>query len=75
MRQHRQVTAINEESGERKMFSGIYEAAAVLNVSATAVRNSLLCGGTVKGWQIYDSPENLRMRIKELERQLKKLED
>ena len=70
----RPVTAINEETGERKQFSGLYEAGKAIGAGHVQVLYALLCNQAVKGWRVYDSPKKIRERIKELEDQLTMLE-
>lgn len=74
MRQYRKVIAINEATGERKEFESVYAARKALGTSSASVVISLGVGTAVKGWKVYDSPENIRKRIAELEAQIKMLE-
>lgn len=74
MQVRRKVIAINEETGERREFSGTYEASKLLGCTNTAIRNSILDGHAVMGWRMYDTPDRIRERIKELKKQIKMLE-
>lgn len=71
---YRRITAINEQTGERKEFASIYETAKVLGTSSASVSISLAMSTAVKGWKVYDDPERIREHIKELEEQIKMLE-
>jgi len=73
-RNRRPVTAINESTGERKDFSGLYEAAKAIGSGHVQILYGMLCNQAVRGWRFYDSPAKIRERIKELEDQLKMLE-
>jgi len=42
-----------------------------MGVSITAVQLAKRSNGTCAGWRIYDAPDMIRERIKELEDQLK----
>ena len=70
----RPVIAINEVTGERKEFGSIYAAGKELKVVHNAVLVSMALGTAVKGWKVYDTPENIRKRIQELEDVAKMLE-
>lgn len=69
----RKVIAISE-SGERKVFDSMNEAARELRSTYQQVQISILRGGTCNGWRVYDTPENIRKRIEALEEQIKMLE-
>ena len=73
-RKSKPVIAINKESGERRVFECVFECAHAFGVSTTAVLVAVARGTSVKGWKLYDSPENIRNRIKELEKQIELLE-
>ena len=73
-RASRKVIAVNVETGEKREFASAYECAASLgtghcNALAALDRNGVCCG-----WKLYDSPESLRKRIEELQRQLEEIE-
>lgn len=74
MRVYRPILAINEETGERKEYSGVYAAAKDLGTTGTSVVISIAMATAVKGWKVYDTPDRIRERIKELEKQLEMLE-
>ena len=65
-RETRPVIAINEVSGERVEYGSVYAAAKGLGVTHTHIIISLSTGSAAKGWKVYDTPENLRKRIKEI---------
>lgn len=73
-RQTRPVIAIHEETGERRDFSGMYETGRVLGVGHVQVLMAIMTGQSVRGWRVYDTPDKIRERIKELEKQIKMLE-
>lgn len=74
MRKIREIIAINEETGEKRVFSSTYVAAKELGVNSGCVITSLAAGTLVKGWHVYDTPDNIRKRIAELEETIKMLE-
>lgn len=74
MRVKRPVIVINEFTGERKDYESEYQLAKELKSSITAVQISRLRGTAVKGWKIFDTPDNIRKRIAELEEQINILE-
>ena len=67
------VIAVNIDSGERRDFSSINEAARFLGVQFQTVQTASYRNGSVKGWRIYPSPENIRRQIGLLENQLKEI--
>ena len=69
----KKVIAVNTETGERKEFGSQYSAAMFLGVSNTHVCACIRAGTELRGWKFYDTPENIRKRIKELKKQLKDL--
>ena len=71
----RPVIGINIETGERKLFDGITNCACILSVSNTAVIMAIARVTTLKGWKLYDTPDNIRKRIALLEQQIKMLEN
>ena len=73
-RKSKPVIAINKESGERRVFEGVFECANAFGVSNSAVLVAVARCTSVKGWKLYDSPENIRSRIKKLEKQIELLE-
>ena len=75
MRVKRKVIAIHEITGERKEFESAYVAAKALGCSISAVQASFDRAGTVFGWKIFDTPDRIRERIKELEEQIQLLEN
>ena len=73
-RRTKPVIAISKETEERKEFGSVYECAHNLGVSTAAVLVAVARGTAVKGWKLYDSPENIRKRIKELKEQIEMLQ-
>lgn len=73
-RETRPVIAINEETGVRKEFSSVYAAAQEFKTNHTHVLISMAMGTSVKGWKVFDTPDNIRRRIADLEDQIKMLE-
>lgn len=69
------MIAINEKTGERKEFSSVYAAAKEFGTNHTHVLISMSMGTVCKGWLVFDTPENIRRRIAELETVIKRLED
>ena len=70
----RPVIAINETTGERIEFPSIYAAGNALGVSHNHVLISLGTGTSAKGWKVYDTPENLRKKVQEIEGIIEMLE-
>ena len=70
----RKIIALNEETGERLEYDAAYRLASRLGVQQRSVMQALERNGCVKGWRVYDSPDRIRRRIKELEEQIKMLE-
>lgn len=71
----REVIAINESTGERKGYGSVYALSKDLNVTIRAAQQAQERNGVCRGWRIYDSPERIRKHIKELEEQIKMLEN
>lgn len=67
------IIAVNIESGERRDFSSINEAARFLGVQFQTVQTASYRNGSVKGWRIYPSQESIRRQIELLECQLKEI--
>ena len=74
MKQNRKVIAINEQTGERKEFGSVYAFSKDLGVTIHAAQQAQERNGVCCGWKVYDSPDRIRERIKELEAQIKMLE-
>lgn len=66
----RVVIAINETTGESKVYDSVYGASKALGVSIQAVQLAQGLGGVCKGWRIYDEPARIRERIEDLKNQL-----
>ena len=73
-RETRPVIAIHEKTGERKEFSSVYAAAKAFRTNHTHVLISLAMGTSVKNWKVYDTPDNIRRRIAELDGIIDRLE-
>jgi len=71
----RKVIAVNEKTGERKEFSSAYECATQLGTGHCNVLAALGRNGVCFGWRLYDTPEFLRARIEELEKQLENVSE
>ena len=71
----RKVVAINQATGERREFESASECAVFLHTMSAGVLQALNRNGACLGWRMYDSPEYLRKRIAELERQLAEVEE
>lgn len=74
MRTHRRVIAVNEVTGEVKVFEGTYDAALEFHTSNGTIINAIKRCGSTNGWAMYDEPDRIRKRISELEEQIKFLE-
>ena len=70
----RAVVLINEETGERKEFTSIYSACSFIGAQFLQIQRAMLYNGTVAGWRVYESADSIRQHIKDLEEQLKILE-
>ena len=73
-RPSRKVLAVNIETGERKEFESAYDCSIFFNTGHANVRQAIDRNGVCCGWKLYDSPDNLRKRIAELQRQLAEIE-
>lgn len=74
MRKTREVIAVNEETGERKVFAGTYQTAKELGTSSQNVMYALARNGVCCGWRLYDNAEALREKIGRLQQLLKEVE-
>lgn len=74
MRNKREIIAINVVSGEKRMYPDTTQAAADLGTSRQNVIQQLNRNGLCGSWKLYDTVETLKMRIYELERQIKETE-
>lgn len=73
-RPSRKVVAVSIETGERREFGSAYECAIAIHTGHAAVLAALDRNGTCCGWRMYDTPDTLRKRIEELQRQLAEIE-
>lgn len=73
-RKTKPVIAINNETHERKLYNCVIECAQSLRVSSSAVLVAVARNTSVKGWRLYDTPDNIRQRIYDLEKQIVLLE-
>lgn len=71
----KKIFAVNTATGESKVFASHNDAARTLGATYQQVQIAVLRGGAVRGWRVYDTPENIRKRIAELEEQLKMFEE
>jgi len=69
-RETRPVIAINEVTGERREFGSAYAVGKAFGTNHTHVLISIMMGTSVKGWKVYDTPDNIRRRIADLEEQI-----
>lgn len=72
-RETRPVIAINEATGERVQYNSVYALAKALGVRNSHVMIAISMGNAVNGWRVYDTPENIRKRIEEMERTIEML--
>jgi hypothetical protein len=62
------------ETGEKREFPSTYAFAQEMKTSPQNVVFALQRCGTCAGWKLYDTPDELRKRIEELQRQLEEVE-
>lgn len=74
-RKSKPVIAINNETHVCKLYKSVFECAQSLGVSSTAVLVAVARTTSVKGWRLYDTPDNIRQRICDLEKQIVLLEN
>lgn len=70
---YRPVVGVNEKTGDVKRWDGLYRCGKDMGVAITAVAQALARGGAVKGWKIYDTPENIDAQIEELRKRKDKV--
>ena len=68
------IVGINLETGEKRVFTSINEAARLIGGNFDQVNKAVDRNGVAKGWRFYPSAENIRRRIALLEEQLKVVE-
>lgn len=74
-RKYRPFIAVNLETGEKKEWSSTYAFAKAMQTGHENVRGALNRRGVILGkYRLYDTPEEIRKRIAELERQLEEVE-
>ena len=71
----RAIVLISEDTGERRKFESINGAAAFLGTTFSNVQRAAIYNGTWKGWKVYESADAIRQHIKDLEEQLKIVEE
>lgn len=71
----RAIVLINEVTGERKDFPSLNGAARFLGATFANVQTAAMYNGVCKGWRVYESADTIRKHIKDLEAQLKIVED
>lgn len=74
MRPIREVTAVSVETGEKRVYATLYQAAKGLGTSAQNVMQAISRGGACCGWKLYDSPATIKANIAELQNLLKEVE-
>ena len=70
----RKVIAVDIETGVKKEFASVYELAKVLGSSTQNVTQIVERNGIVRNHRLYDTPEMIRRRIADLQRQLTEIE-
>lgn len=70
----RKVIAVDIETGVKKEFASVYELAKVLGSSTQNVTQIVERNGIVRNHRLYDTPETIRRRITDLQRQLTEIE-
>ena len=73
MNTSKKVIAVKD--GECRVFNSMNEAARELRASYQNLQIAILRAGKCNGWDVYDSPENIRERIVLLQEQLKMLKN
>lgn len=68
------IVIINVETGERKDFDSINAAARFLGATFCNIQKAGIYNGVCKGWKVYESADTIRQHIKDLEAQLKIVE-
>lgn len=69
----KEIIIINEDTGERLNFSSVNKAAAYLGTNFSNVQRAAVYNGVINGWRVYESPETIRLHIRDLEEQLRVL--
>jgi len=64
------IIALNESTGEKRVFKSINEAARSLGAAFQSIQVASIRNGIVRGWRIYDSPEVIREKIASLQSML-----
>lgn len=62
------------KGNQRLQFETEYAAAKAIDAKVTSLQQAKRWETSVKGWEVYDTPDRIRERIKNLERQLTILE-
>lgn len=62
------------KGSERLQFDSEYAAAKAIGCNVTSLQQAKRWETTLKGWQVFDTPEKILERIAELEEQIKFLE-
>lgn len=65
------IIIINEDTGERLDFGSVNKAAIYLNTNFANVQRAAIYNGILNGWRVYESPETIRLHIRDLEEQLR----
>jgi len=72
-RKTRKIVGINLTTGEKREFPSTYAFAKEMGTSTQNTLLALQRSGSCAGWKLYDCPENIRKKIKELQKQLEEL--
>lgn len=67
----KEIILINELTGERIDFPSVYAASCHIGTNFANVQRAAMYNGVVKGWRVYESPDTIRLHIRDLEEQLR----
>ncbi len=70
----KEIIIINVDTGERIDFPSVNKAAIYLGTTFSNVQRAAIYNGVLNGWRVYESPETIRLHIRDLEEQLRILE-
>lgn len=65
------LVLINERTGERADFDSIYAASCFAGTNFANMQRAALYNGVINGWRVYESPETIRLHIRDLEEQMR----
>lgn len=66
MRIKNELIAVNEQTGEVLKYDSEYALAKVIGCNSNSVNAARRLFTSIKGWKVYDTPENIEKRIEEL---------